>query len=58
MPSDFGQKMEMLENLYNDIVNNIREEESIKSFANSSIANDPEWLKIKSVNEEQRIRLK
>ena len=52
------QKMQMLESLYEDIINNIRESESIKNFGNSYIANDPEWLKIKCVNEEQRIRLK
>jgi hypothetical protein len=53
-----GQKLEMLESLYDDIVNNIRESESIKSFGNSSVSNDPEWLKIKCINEEQRMRLK
>jgi hypothetical protein len=53
-----SQKLEMLESLYGDIVNNIREAESIKVFGSSSVSNDPEWFKIKCINEEQRIRLK
>lgn len=52
------EKMIMLESLYEDIINNIREAQSIKNFGNTYISNDPEWLKIKCVNEEQRIRLK
>ena len=40
------------------MIENIRESEKIKSFATSNYSNNPEWLKLQTINEEQRIKLK
>ena len=43
--------MELFEQIYEDIVENIREAEKIKSFSNqSNISNSPDWLKVQCIN--------
>lgn len=53
-----AERNELFEQLYEDVIENIRESEKIKSFATSNYSNNPEWLKLQTINEEQRVKLK
>lgn len=50
--------LELIEQFYEDLVENIRENEKIHIFSNTNLSHDSEWLKLKDTNEEQGRSLK